>query len=62
MLLLLLLCISVPIIDLEGIEAWKSMAGLADEELRRLADALSSSLFHSRADSTAKKYGYAFQR
>ena len=41
---------------------WAEIAGLQDPELRHLAEALPSVVLRSRADSTATKYTYAFQR
>ncbi len=41
---------------------WKSLAELQDPVLRRLADSLSSTVLHSRADNTTRNYMYAFQR
>ena len=41
---------------------WQTLSGLQDPELKRLADSLSDTVLHSRADSTVTKYLYAFQR
>ena len=41
---------------------WETVAELKDPELRRLASALPDTVLQSRADSTTKKYLYAFQR
>ncbi len=44
----------------EGV--WKSLADLQDPELRQLASSLPDTVLHSRANTTTKKYMYAFQR
>ena len=41
---------------------WCELADLQDPELRRLTKSLPDTVMHSRADSTIKKYMYAFQR
>ena len=41
---------------------WAGFEELEDPELKRLASALPSTVVQSRADSTKKKYVYAFQR
>ena len=40
---------------------WNELAELQDPELQRLAKSLPVTLLHSRSDSTAANYGYAFQ-
>ena len=40
---------------------WRELADLQDPELRCLAKSLSDTVMHSRADSTTRKYMYAFQ-
>ena len=41
---------------------WRELADLQDPEFRRLAESLPDTVMHSRADSTTRKYMYAFQR
>lgn len=41
---------------------WETLGQLQDPELRRLASSLPDTVLHSRADSTASKYLYAFRR
>ena len=41
---------------------WRELAELQDPELKRLAKSLPDTVMHSRADSTTRKYMYAFQR
>ena len=43
-------------------EPGKLLKDLDDPELRNLADALPSTILHSRTDSTSKKYLSAFKR
>ena len=49
-------------IDIDDAGVWPLLRGLKDPELVRLVGKLPSTLIHSRADSSAKKYTAAFQR
>ena len=48
--------------DMRESSVWCELAKLQDPELRRLAESLPETVMHSRADSTTRKYIYAFQR
>lgn len=49
-------------IELFSAGVWPGLAHTEDKELERLSEALKKSLEHTRADSTTRKYGYAFDR
>ena len=48
--------------DMRKSGVWCDLAKLQDPELRRLEESLPETVMHSRADSTTRKYIYAFQR
>ena len=48
--------------DITSTELWSSYSGLQDPRLGKLAEVLLGTVLASRADSTTRKYLYAFQR
>ncbi len=56
------ICACIFPIDVLTVGVWKTLSELQDPELRRSASALPDTVLRSRADSTTKKYLYAFQR
>ena len=48
--------------DVFSMGVWTQLQDLQDPELQQLVQALPNTILHSRADSTTKKYLYAFQR
>lgn len=51
-----------PLLEVIGQGTWKLIKEIKDPDLRRLAEELPNTILHSRADSTTKKYLYAFRR